>query len=189
MTMVSSAQHRRSWRVNIQAKGKGFDFKLCATSLFLHCHNCSSFFQFSAKLKRFSFLIRLRSEPEASSPRRIAGSSKSKLVRFIKRLWARGRTKSVPIPNSCNQREFFSPSSVPGPGGIVGLLGRAISKGDRDEVFMATLFCVTRLFRNFSTRDVWVFMVLLIAGVVGFSGIINFRNHFTDVCLLNLLGR
>nr|GMC92008.1 uncharacterized protein LOC109179197 [Ipomoea batatas]GMC94003.1 uncharacterized protein LOC109179197 [Ipomoea batatas] len=174
-------KRHQSWRLNIQAKAKSFDFKLSATSLFRHCNR--TFFQFSLKLKLFTlFLITLKSEPT------IPRSSNSRLRRFLQKLRIRRRPRSAQTQkNPENVRfddfkvqELFSWSSV---GAIVGLLSRSVFRKGKDGVFMlgsTTLLCVTWLFKNFLRRNLWVFMVLLVAAVVGFSGIMEFWNYFNE---------
>ncbi|XP_019184302.1 PREDICTED: uncharacterized protein LOC109179197 [Ipomoea nil] len=165
--------HHQSWRLNIQAKAKSFHFKLSATSLFRHC-NCT-FFQFSLKLKLFTlFLITLKSEPTISSPT-TPTSSNSRLRRFLQKLRIRRRPRSAQTQKNSENVRFDD--------AIVGLLSRSVFKKGKDGVFIlgsTTLLCVTWLFKHFLRRNLWVFMVLLVASVVGFSGIMDFWNHFNE---------
>lgn len=97
--LTMQAENQQSWKINIQAKAKNFDFRLKVTNVSLTWKN----HRLSALLKLRRFLLTVHSESSTASN---GGQQQRKLTsKFLKKIFFK-RTKNQPIAakESSNRR-------------------------------------------------------------------------------------
>ncbi|KAH0722700.1 hypothetical protein KY290_005353 [Solanum tuberosum] len=123
-------QQHHSWKLNVHAKAKNFNFKLVASNFLPN----SKYFPFSLKFKYCRFFIHLNSQTFISPNPQKPKSFKSKLHRFLQRL-RRRRSKNNRVTSSKpKNKATISQSSV-----VLGnllLFLQSIYQGDKDGIFI-----------------------------------------------------
>ncbi|XP_049401748.1 uncharacterized protein LOC125865592 [Solanum stenotomum] len=164
-------QQHHSWKLNVHAKAKNFNFKLVASNFLPN----SKYFPFSLKFKYCRFFIHLNSQTFISPNPQKPKSFKSKLHRFLQRLRRRRKNNRVTSSKPKNKAAISQSSVVLG--NLV-LFLQSIYQGDKDGIFILgsiVIICFASLFKKFMARKAWILLVFVTGALVFFSNVMHFR--------------
>ncbi|KAK6778064.1 hypothetical protein RDI58_024782 [Solanum bulbocastanum] len=170
-------QQHHSWKLNVHAKAKNFNFKLVASNFLPN----SKYFPFSLKFKYCRFFIHLNSQTFISPNPQKPKSFKSKLHRFLQRLRRRRSKNNRVTSTKPKNKATISQSSVVF-GNLV-LFIQSIYQGDKDGIFVLgsiVIICFATLFKKIMARKAWILLVFVTGALVFFSNVMHlrFRSQF-----------